>query len=788
MLRHTLLLIFRNFKRFKTTFFINLIGLSSGLACAMFIYLWVADELSMDKFHEKDSQLFQVMTNQNRSDEINTIAQGPGLLPEALAAEFPEVEHAVGSSGAGDMFILSVPGKNVNGEGQFAGKDFFNIFSYPLLHGNKDYVLAEKNSIVLSEEMARALFNTTEDVIGKMVEWQARFIRQQVIVTGVFKNVTRHSSVQFDFVTSFEAYKELLGSDLHWGNHNATTYLQLKETTKLSDFNAKIEDFIRKRDKTSILAIFAKPYSDNYLYGKHENGKVVGGRITYVKLFSAIAIFIVVIACINFMNLATAKASRRIKEVGIKKAMGAPRKTLIAQYIGESLLMSFASMALAVLIVDILLPQFNVITDKHLFLPLNGNLILVIAAITLFTGLLSGSYPALYLSRFNPAFVLKGKFNVPSGEQWARKGLVIFQFALSIIFIVSVWVIYRQMEYVQTKHLGYSKENIIYFKSEGTVESNLTTFLDELKNIPGVVQASSMWGSVAGQTSFTIGSFDWKGMDPDEIVQFGHLGINYDMIELLDIEMATGRSFSRDFPSDTTAIILNESAIKMMGLKDPVGEKFGLWGNEYKIIGVTKDFHFKSLHEDVTPFFFRLIPNEFSKVMVKIAAGEEKETIANIQKFYKKFNPGYVFDFSFLDAEYQAQYAAEQRVAVLSKYFAGLAILISCLGLFGLAAFTAERRLKEIGIRKVMGSSVLSIVYLLSSDFNKIVLAAIVIALPISYLGTQYWLNNFAYKIALEWWYFAGAGTIALVIAWLTVGMQAVKAARMNPVKCLRDD
>ncbi|MEX2233805.1 MAG: ABC transporter permease [Cyclobacteriaceae bacterium] len=788
MFQHTLLLIYRNYKRFKTTFFINLIGLSSGLACAIFIYLWVADELSMDKFHEKDSQLFQVMTNQNRSDQISTIVQGPGLIPEALAAEFPEVEHAVGSSGAGDIFILSMPGKNVNAAGQFAGKDFFKIFSYPLLRGDKDQVLAEKNSIVLSEEMAMALFNTTENVVGKMIEWQAHSMSQQVMITGIFKDVPRQSSVQFDFVTSFEMYKELLGNDLHWGNHNAITYLQLKETTKLAQFNAKIENFIKKRDPGSILTIFVRPYSDNYLYGKYENGMVVGGRITYVRLFSAIAIFIVIIACINFMNLATAKASRRIKEVGIKKAMGAPRKTLMAQYIGESLLMSFLSMVLAVLIVDIFLPQFNVITGKHLFLPLTGNLILVITAITLFTGLLSGSYPALYLSRFNPALVLKGKFNVPSGEQWARKGLVIFQFTLSIIFIVSVWVIYKQMEYVHTKHLGYNKDNVIYFKTEGAVENRLETFLDELKKIPGVVHASSMWGSVAGHTSFTVGSFDWEGIDPDVIVQFGHLGINYDMLELLGIEMAAGRRFSRDFPSDTAAIILNETAIKMMGLKDPVGEKFGLWGNKYEIIGVTKDFHFKSFHEDLTPFFFRLIRHEFSKVMVKIQAGKEKETIANIQEFYKKFNPGYAFDFSFLNSEYQAQYSAEQRVATLSKYFAGLAILISCLGLFGLAAFTAERRLKEIGIRKVMGSSVLGIVYLLSGDFNKIVLAAIAIAVPLSYFGTNFWLNNFAYKIELEWWYFSGAGLIALGIAWLTVGMQAWKAARVNPAKCLRDE
>lgn len=786
MLHHSLLLIYRNFKRFRTTFLINLAGLSTGLACAILIYLWVADELSIDKFHEKDSQLFQVMTNQNRPDDIVTLGHGPGQLQDELAAEMPEIEYAVGSSGIGPGFTLSVPEKKVTAFGQFMGTHFFNIFSYPLIQGDKDQVLANKNAIVLSEKMAMMLFNTTDHVVGKMVEWEIRNYRHQALVTGIFANVPLNSSAQFDFLLSYEFYKEII--NLSWGNHNAITYLQLKQSTNLSEFNTKIEHFIKARDPNTNLTIFAKPYSDNYLYGKYVNGKLVGGRIVYVNLFSAIAIFILIIACINFMNLATAKASRRIKEVGIKKALGAGRKILVIQHLGESLLMSFLSLALAVLIVDIFLPQFNIITEKHLFIPLSTNFILVLIGITLFTGLMAGSYPALYLSRFNPAVVLKGKFQVPSGEQWARKGLVIFQFTLSIIFIVSVWVIYKQMEYVQTANLGLDKENIIFFQTDGNVTAKFETFISELERIPGVAKASGMWGSVMGSTSFTTGSFEWKGRDPNRIIQFEHLGIQFDMIELLGIEMAKGRTFSRDFPADTSAIVFNETAIEVMGLQDPVGEKFKLWGNEYEIIGVAKDFHFQSFHNDVKPFFFRITPDEIERVMVKLKAGEQEQTIARIRDFYKGFNPGYILDFQFLDQEYQALYIAEQRVATLSRYFAGLAILISCLGLFGLAAFTAERRLKEIGIRKVMGSSVGGIVYLLSSDFNKVVLTAIAIAVPISYFGTNLWLNNFAYKIELEWWYFAGAGLTALGIAWLTVGMQAWKAARVNPVKCLRDE
>ena len=784
MIKHTLLLIYRNFKRFKTTFFINLVGLSTGLTCAIVIYLWVSDELSVDKFHKYDRRLYQVMTNQNRPDDIVTLGHGPGQLADEMPMELPDIEFAVGSSKIAE-FSLSVPGKNLAALGQFAGEHFFKIFSFPLIQGDEDRVLTSKNAIVLSETTALALFNTTENVIGKTVEWEFRGFNHSVVVTGVFRDVGMNSSQQFGFLLSFEMYKELLGESLHWGNHNAVTYLLLRENTNVAGFNSKIKDFIKKRDANSNLTIFAVPYSDNYLFGKYENGKSVGGRITYVRLFTAIGVFILIIACINFMNLATAKASRRIKEVGIKKAVGAGRNILITQYLAESLMMAFLSMGIALLMVDVVLSQFNIITGKQLVMPFTWSIVSVLIVIALVTGFVSGSYPALYLSRFNPAVVLKGRFTSPAGEQWARSGLVIFQFSLSIIFIVAVWITYKQMAYVETRHLGLEKDDVIYFKMQGTLNERYDTFVAELKEIPGVVEASGMWGNVMGLTSFTTGSFDWKGRDPDEIIQFEHLGIHYNMIELLDIRLVAGRSFSEQFPADTTAIILNETAIEVMGLADPIGERFGLWGNEYKIIGVVKDFHFQSLHNAVKPFFFRIRPREIDKVMVKLEEGEERATIERIAAFHKRFNPGYDFDYRFLDDDYQAQYTAERRVTVLSKYFAGMAILISCLGLFGLAAFTAERRLKEIGIRKVHGSSVAGIVYLLCSDFNKIVAIAIVVAMPISYMGTTLWLQNFAYRIELEWWYFIGAGVIALAISWVTVGIQAWKVASINPIKCL---
>jgi ABC-type antimicrobial peptide transport system permease subunit len=788
MFRHNLLLTYRTFKRYKTSFLINLIGLSTGLACAFFIFLWVNDEMDVDKFHEKDRQLYQVMENVEQGGRIITRQSTSGPMAEAMVSEMPEVVNAVTTTtNRISSYVLSIENNDIKTRGLYASADFFKMFSFEIIQGNQNQVLTDKSSIVISETLARQLFGTSENVIGKIVEWQHA---KQYQVSGVFRDISPQSSIQFDFVLSFEGFKDDYPGVASWGNTGPQTYLLLQEDTDIAQFNNKITDYVREKTngQNDHRTPFATRYSDTYLYSQYENGVQAGGRIEYVKLFSIIALFILFIACINFMNLSTARASRRVKEVGIKKAVGAHRGTLIFQYLGESTLMALISMIVGLLLVIIFLPQFNDITEKQLVLRLDPSFLLSLLGIVIITGLVAGSYPALYLSGFNPTTVLKGsKLNNLMGQLWARKGLVVFQFTLSVILIVSVWVVYQQIRFVQTQHLGYERDNIILLGSEGDVAKKMETFLSEVKAIPGVINASNIGHNMTGHVSGTWG-VEWPGKDPKDRTEFENVGVNYGMIEMLNISMKEGRTFSRDFGADSAKIILNEAAIDFMGLTNPIGKTIKLWGEDREIIGVTKNFHFESFHEEVKPLFFRLTPNGAWNIMIKIAAGREKETLAQLQGFYQEFNPGFPFDYKFLDQDYQALYAAEQRVATLSKYFAALTIVISCLGLFGLASFTAERRIKEIGIRKILGSGVMGIVYLLTGDFTKMVIAAIVIALPASYFITSKWLESFAFSIDLEWWFFAGSGVMALVIAWLTVAFQTIKAANINPSDCLRSE
>ncbi len=793
MFYHNLLLIFRNFKRHSSTFFINFLGLSAGLTCVLLIYLWVSDEWNMDKFHSNDAQLYQVMANHYDSEEIRTIASTPDLLAETLAAEMPEIEASTSYLPADLIpmkFILSADGdKKVKGTGEFADKTFFSIFNYPLLQGSADQVLQTPNAVVLSARLATALFQSPENAMGKSVQWQLADFTRQCMVTGVFKDLPANSSNQFDFALTVQSFRDpsLFKRNISWGNHAPSTILVLKKGVDAKAFGQKIAGFLQQKLPEAKVELFLQPYSDRYLQDQYEGGVIKGGRIDYVKLFGLIALFILLIACINFMNLSTARASLRMKEVGIKKAIGISRGGLAAQFMGESLILSFGSLLLATGIVYSVLPAFNALTGKSLMLQTNWDWVIPFLGIGLLTGLIAGSYPALYLSSFKPITMLKATSSRNSGEILARKGLVVLQFALSIAFIIAVMVVYEQIQMVKTKNMGFNRDQVIQFGREGKLGNGLETFLAELNQIPGVVHSSGISGGFLDANSFTVG-VEWPGKQADETLTFSNLTGTYDLIETLDLKMADGRSFSRSFGADSAGLVLNETAIEAMHLQNPVGKTIKLWGDDYQILGVTKDFHLQSLRESIKPAFFKIDPKRTTSIMVRLEAGKERETLQRIQAYYAAFNPGYAFEYHFLNEDFEKQYATEYRVSVLSKYFAGLAILLSCLGLFGLATFTAEQRTKEIGIRKVLGASVGSVITLLSKDFLKLVVLAILIASPIAYYCMQQWLADFAYRIDIQWWVFVTAALAAIVVATFTVAIQSVRAALANPIESLRSE
>ncbi len=785
MLTHHLLLAYRAFLRSKSAFLINLAGLSTGLACTLLIYLWVRDERRVDKFHQLDEQLYQVMETRQNTQGYGPNPHSAGLLYETLREQLPEAEHTVAARLREETKTLSAGGKSTTGKVLFASERFFSVFTFPLTQGNPNQVLRDKNAVVLSGQVARRLFGTTDNLIGKTVLLDREKPYQ---VSGVFEGTPARSSLQFDFVLSFEAYKSMSPNVLNWGYNTTATYVVLKKGTPLAPVNQKIARLLDGKTGGKDRTLFLTRYSDRYLYGQYENGRQTGGRIEYVKLFSMIGLFILLIAAINYTNLSTAKAAGRLKEVGLKKVIGADRSTLILQYLTESLLLTLLALLLALLGAGLLLPQFNQLTGKTLTLAFDAQLVIALATIGGLTGLLAGAYPAFYLSGFRPALVLKGKLSPAAGAGWARKGLVVFQFALSVIFLVAVVVVYRQTHYVQTAHLGYAKDNVLYFELEGEAKQRQESFLSRLTALPGVSGASTIGDNLIGSGENTLTELDWPGKDPSEKPVFEVRPVNYGMIELLAIPLAEGRTFSRAFGEDSSRIVFNETAIKVMGLKDPVGKVVKIQGMPFQIAGVVKDFHFASLHEEIKPLFFVLRPSWTRLAMVKLEAGRERETVRQLEQLYGAFNPGFIFRYAFLDQQYEALYRAEERVGTLAGYFAGMAVLISCLGLYGLAAFTAQRRRKEIGIRKVLGSDELSIVYLLVSSFTKVVLLAVGIALPVSYLLTRRWLADFAYQMDLQWWYFLGAGALVLLVSWLTVGVQAVKAALVNPVTTLKSE
>jgi len=792
MIKNYFKIIWRSLMKDRQFTILNLLGLSTGLACALLIYLWIADELNVDKYNEKDKQLYQVMQNLKTEFGTTTISNTAGLLGKSLAEEIPEIEYGVSvlpASWFPFQGVVTNGETHIKGGAQYISRDYFNAFSTEFIQGDKNRLFAGNSSCAVSEELAKKLFKSPQDAIGKTIKWDQSEFGGSFIISGVFKKNPPLATDQFDLMINYDLVLERRPNLLKWGNSDPSTYIIVKKGTNIALLNSKIKDFVERKEKDSGKTLFVTRFSDRYLYGKYENGQQAGGRIAYVKLFSNIAIFIVIIACINFMNLSTAKASRRLKEVGIKKVVGASRGSMVLQYIGESLMMTFLSLILAVIFIILLLPVFNEVTGKQLNLSLSTSLIISIAGITLLTGLIAGSYPAFYLSGFRPVTILKGKLSTSFGELWIRKGLVVFQFTLSVVFIAAVLIVYRQLNYIQSKNLGYSRDNIIHFEipleNDSAKLSAAYTFINELNTIPGVVNASSYYHNLTGDHG-GISGFEWPGKNPNMDIDFANLEVGYNFLETAGIKVKEGRNFSKADNSHNE-IIFNETAIKQMGLKDPVGKMIKFWGMERQIVGVAADFNFESLYQPVKPCFFQVYP-VMPNVMVKMKEGTEKQTLQKVQAAFTAFTPGMAFDYRFLDEDYQAVYASEKRVGVLARYFAGLAIIISCLGLFGLAAFTAQRRQKEIGIRKVVGASASNVAFLLSKEFLKLVLIAIMIAFPLVWWAMNNWLNDFAYRIPIKADIFFVTGISAILITVLTISFQSMKAAMANPVKSLRTE
>jgi len=786
MLKNCFKIAWRNMIRDKQFTLLNLIGLSTGLACALLIYLWVNDEIIFDKFHDNIGQIYQLMETRDYPGHTGISDESSGLLSKTVKTQMSEVEYAAAVAPPNwfQKFTLTVGDRNIKATGQYVGKDYFNIFSFRLIEGKKNDVLKDNNAIVISEDLAKKLFGTSENIIGKPIRFQQD---TTFFVTGVFQNIPDHSSVRFDFALSFEYYGDTQGWVKTWGNTGPHNYVMLRKGTDITVFNNRIADIIRQNSDDTSRKVFALPFADSYLQNSFVHGARVGGKIEYVRLFSVIAIFILVIACINFVNLSTAKASRRLKEVGIKKVVGAERGQLIFQFLMESVTLSFIAVIFALLIAYLLMPEFNNITGKNLAIHFNLLLLSTIAVITVLTGVVSGSYPALYLSGFSPISIFRKKISTSIAEVLVRKGLVVFQFAITITLIVSVIVVYRQIALIQSTNLGYNKDNIIRFSAEGKIGSNEDNFIAEAKQIPGVVSASYTTHEMVGR-NFGGDIIAWPGKDPNGVYYFEGINAGYDFIETMGMQISAGRSYSKNFGNDSVNLIINETAVKTMGLKAPIGETVKWFGQDRKIIGVVKDFHFESLHQPVVPLYIALEKqgNFWDKVMIKIRSGQQKETIAKIAALYTKFNPGFPFEFNFLDEAYQKQYDAEKKVSILSKYFAGLAIVISCLGLFGLITFTAQRRQKEISIRKIIGASVTNIFVMLSKDFLILVLIALCIALPFSWWAMNQWLESFAYRISIGLIVFVIAGITIILITLFTISFQAIKAAIANPVKSLR--
>jgi putative ABC transport system permease protein len=789
MIRNYFKIAWRNLVRNKFFSSINILGLALGMACSLLIMLWVLDERGVDSFHTNGKQLYQVYERNYYDGKIEGAYSTQALLAEELKRVIPEVEFAA-SLEWNTTNTFEAGDKIDKMDGCFAGEDFFSMFSYPLLQGTLQSALNTLDGVAISRKMAEHFFGSADKAMGKTIRYENY---DNLLVTAVFENIPANSSQRFDFLRSWLAFKKENKDWIdNWGNTDAPTFIQLRKDANAPAVESRIKDFVyryKEKSKGFSVELALQPYTEKYLHSTFKNGKIAGGRVEYVRLFSIVALIILLIACINFMNLATARSVKRAKEVGVRKVMGAARLTLMGQFIGEAILLTFLSIILAVGLSILLMPVFNSLTGKQLSLPIEQLFFwLRLFGIVIIVGFVAGSYPALFLSSLNPTRVLKGSLKFNWSAVFFRKALVIFQFSLSIVFIVAMIVIYRQLNYIQTKNIGYDRENLIYVPLEGELGAKYSLFKEEAGKINGIKAITKMRQAPTVIANHT-GDIKWVGKDPNTIASFANSAVGYDFVKTMNLKLSEGRDFSKDYGTDSASYLINETALAKIGYKDPIGKQLW-WGNhEGKIIGVLKDFHFASMHQAIDPLIVRLDENrQWATVLVRTEAGKNKEALAGLEKVYKAINPKFPFTYKFSDQEFDKLYRSEQVVNKLANYFAFLAIFISCLGLFGLATFAAAQRTKEIAVRKAVGASVQNVLSLLSGNFLKPVVIALLIAFPAAWYVMNKWLEDFAYKVNIGWWVFAVAGLVTISIALLTVSYQCIKAANANPGKNLRTE
>lgn len=816
MFNHFVTVAIRNLGRHKSFSFINIAGLALGMTCCIFIFLWTQDEKSMDNFHPKSDRLFNLYqtihangktdgsyaTPVRRGDKslIIPLADMKEAIPEVVAMNF----YATGYDlpwGHAETFQLGEKLHKL--EGSRASEEFFTIFNYQVLAGDAKTALKDLSSIAISRKMAGLFFDTPENAIGKSLRYENRI---DFTVSAVFENIPPHSSLKFDFLLNWESQM----TRLEWSSGNVLTTVQLSETASPEDVTMKINRLLQSRlDKNEPFKVEMglQPFKDQYLVANFVNGKPAGGRIEYVKIFTGVAVFILIIACINFMNLSTARSVKRAKEVGVRKVVGSSRNSLIAQFFGESIILSFLALILALILVTVFLSPFNELTGKQVSSPLSHpSAWPLLIGLMFVTGLVAGSYPALFLSSLKPAGILKGVLRFTQSALWFRKGLAGFQFVISIVLLIVTIVMSRQTSYVQNTNIGYDRENLLYVSVEGELskQKGYDLFKQQASGLPGIAmvdrsseapQAMNFVVDVeedgfSETTDIDDDAIKWEGKEKGAHVGFKPTSVGFDFLKLMNLKLVDGRDFSRTMSTDSAdAFIVNEEAVKQMGMKDPIGKWVSAWAKKGHIIGVLKDYHTHSLHEPIKPLIIDVKEYEyFGVIIVRTEPGKTKEALASMEKAYKAVNPNFPFAYKFMDQEYEKLYRNELVVTKLSNIFAGLAILISCLGLLGLVMFSAEQRTKEFGIRKVLGATVANIVSLLSQDFLKLVTISFCIAAPLAGYFMYQWLQGFAFKIELSWWIFALSGATALLVALLTIGVQAIQSAVANPVKSLRSE